>query len=69
MIAGLATRIHGTLLFVFEEFNQLRNRSFFDAEALLAGMIDRMRVLVSEHARQSAKPGRLRSRDELEKLG
>ena len=69
VIAGLATRLHRTLLFVFEEFNQLGDGRFFNAEALLAGMIDRMRILVSEHRRQSAEPGRLRSGNELEKLG
>ena len=68
VIAGLAARLHRTLLFVLEELHQLSDRRLLNAEPLLAGMIDRVRILVSEHGRQSAEPGRLRSGNELEKL-
>lgn len=76
MIAGLAAGIHRTLLLVLEKLNQLRYGRFFDAEAFLTRMFDHrrivncaMRIVPTQHAWESAKPGRLSDRDKLEEFG
>lgn len=38
VVAGLAARIDGALLFILEEFDEFRDRGFFNAKAFLAGV-------------------------------
>jgi len=57
MVAGLAARFDGALLFILEKLDQFGNGSFLDTKALLAGMFD--------GAVEIPEPGGMRGGDEL----